>query len=460
MITLQINQISEIVSGKISGLNGEERVSLSAIIDSRNARKGTFFAAFEGDKVDGHKFVKDAIKAGSTFALVSKPVDAPHILVADVLGALTKLAKFNRQSLKSLKVIGITGSQGKTTTKDLLKHLLSVLGETVAPKASLNNELGVPLLLLECDETSKFCIVEMGARHKGDIAHLVELAEPDIGVVLIVGQAHIGEFGSQEKIAETKAELIAGLGSNGVAILGNYDSFTPKMAEGMGLKKILFGESNNCDVRAADIEIREGRAQFDLVMPTGRAPVSLQLLGAHQVANALAAASVAGELGMSIESIAAALSTATTESKWRMQLVEVNEISVINDSYNANPESMSAALRTLALLAQERGGVSWAILGKMHELGESSTTEHKLVGKIASDIGIDHLIAIGVEDYLVQIEHGETTGHLVSSAADVSKFYEHFQPGDVILVKASRAENLDKLAEDLILNLTNRKLER
>jgi UDP-N-acetylmuramoyl-tripeptide--D-alanyl-D-alanine ligase len=377
-------------------------------------------------------------------------VAGPHILVDDVLNALTKLAKLNRASLDNLKVVAITGSQGKTTAKDLTKHLLEVVGNTIAPKASLNNELGVPLLLLQCNEETKFCIVEMGARHKGDIAHLVEIASPNIGVVLNVGHAHIGEFGSREDIAETKGELIAGLPEGGVAILGNYDPFTPKMAEGMGLKKVIFGESTDCDVRAADVEVREGRANFDLVTAGGRAPVSLQLLGLHQISNALAAASVASELGMGIDSIAAALSTAEPESKWRMELIEQSDITIINDSYNANPESMAAALRTLALLTQERGGVSWAILGKMHELGASEVAEEEKIGKIASDIGIDHLLSIGVKGYLAHLSEGETTGHLVADSTEALKFVEHFSAGDVLLIKASRAEHLDLLTENII----------
>jgi UDP-N-acetylmuramoyl-tripeptide--D-alanyl-D-alanine ligase len=300
----------------------------------------------------------------------------------------------------------------------------------------------------------------MGARHKGDIAHLVEIASPNIGVVLNVGQAHIGEFGSRESIAETKAELIAGLPDDGVAILGNYDQYTPKMAEGMGLKTIIFGETNNCDVRAADIEFREGRANFDLVTAAGRAPVSLQLLGIHQISNALAAASVANEIGMSIESITAALSTAEPTSKWRMQLSEYSDVVIINDSYNANPESMAAALRTLALLTQERGGASWAILGKMHELGASESQEHQMVGKIATDIGIDHLISIGVKEYLTQLADGDTSGHLVKSFEEAVGFVDHFAPGDVILIKASRAEKLDLLAEEISKKLNERAVER
>lgn len=455
MKKLTIGEIVKISGGIASGLDLNQEVSLTPVIDSKDAKAETFFAAYKGENVDGHDFAEDAIKAGALFALVSKKITTPHILVDDVTTALSKLAKYNRDSLTSLKVVAITGSQGKTTAKDLTAHLLGVMGVTVAPKASLNNELGVPLLLLQCNEETEFCVVEMGARHKGDIAHLVEIASPNIGVVLNVGHAHIGEFGSREKIAETKGELIAGLPEGGVAILGSYDPYTPKLAEGMGFKTRIFGESVNCDVRAADIEIREGRASFDLVTEDGRAPVSLQFLGSHQISNALAAAAVATEFGMGIDSIAAALSTAEPESKWRMELIEVGEIGIINDSYNANPESMAAAIRTLALLAQERGGVSWAILGKMHELGASSAEEHQMIGKIASDIGIDNLISIGVKEYVTQ---GETVGHLVSNRSEVLKYIEHFAPGDVLLIKASRAEELNLLVAEIVKELEKREV--
>ncbi|MSZ46072.1 MAG: UDP-N-acetylmuramoyl-tripeptide--D-alanyl-D-alanine ligase, partial [Actinobacteria bacterium] len=372
------------------------------------------------------------------------------ILVDDVTIALSHLAQSVRSQLPNLKVIAITGSQGKTTTKDLLQHLLSAVGESVANEASLNNELGVPLTLLRCNKNTKFCVVEMGARHRGDIAHLMEIAAPDVGLVLVVGKAHIGEFGSQEEIAETKAELIAGLADTSVAVLGTYDRFTPHMADGRAMKVISFGEKSSCLVRAADIELREGRAHFDLVTPEGRQAVGLQLLGMHQVANALGAAAAATALGISLETISAALSTAEVASKWRMALMQEDELLLINDSYNANPESMAAALRTLVLLAQERGGATWAILGKMHELGESSIEEHQSIGRLASDIGVDHLVSVGTRDFLSAEGDGEMVQHYFSDIASAVEITTHFSAGDVVLVKASRAEGFEVLAEQIM----------
>jgi UDP-N-acetylmuramoyl-tripeptide--D-alanyl-D-alanine ligase len=301
MIKLTLEEIAKITDGTVLNADASLVTFAYPVINSKEANSETFFAAFVGANSDGHDFISTAISNGAQFALVSKECSEAAIKVGDVALALSKLATYVRNNLQDLTVIGITGSQGKTTTKDLLRHILSVSGETIAPPESFNNELGVPLLLLRCTEATKYCIVEMGARHIGDIAHLADIAKPKIGVVLGVGKAHVGEFGSREAIAKAKSELISALSSGGIAILGNYDEFTPVMTLPVGVSKISFGETSKCDVRAADIEVREGRAHFDLVTPGGRAAVSLQLLGLHQIPNALAAAAVATSLNISID---------------------------------------------------------------------------------------------------------------------------------------------------------------
>jgi UDP-N-acetylmuramoyl-tripeptide--D-alanyl-D-alanine ligase len=459
MIKMTLNEIAQIVEGEVINIDGTKVTSAHAVIDSKLAREDTFFAAFVGDTVDGHDYISDAISRGAQFALVSKETTMPAIKVKDVLAALTKLAIHVRTKLDSLTVIAVTGSQGKTTTKDLLRHILSVSGETVAPKESLNNELGVPLLVLQCTQKTKYCVVEMGARHIGDISHLAKIAKPQLGVVLGVGKAHVGEFGSREMIAQAKSELISALDEGGVAILGTYDEFTPVMQTPSGVRRILFGEKSASEVRAADIEVREGRAHFDLVTPNGRAAVGLQLLGLHQISNALAAAAVATVLSIPIESISAALSTAEVVSKWRMEILEIGEILLINDSYNANPESMAAALRTLALISQETGGVSWAFLGKMHELGESSAKEHSAIGRLGTEVGIDHLVFIGAKEYLEDLEWadngGESALHYFAERDEALSMVEHFLPGDVVLIKASRLEEFNLLADMIFEKLRN-----
>jgi len=290
----------------------------------------------------------------------------------------------------------------------------------------------------------------------GDIAKLAAIGAPDVGIVLKVGVAHLGEFGSREKIAETKGELIRGLPDGATAILGDFDEFTPKMADGLKLKKFLFGLSNRDDLRAADIEIKGGFASFDLVTPESRERVELQVLGEHQIPNALAAAGAAFALGLPTANIASALSSHKNVSRWRMDLRSIAEVTIINDAYNANPESMKAALKTLSLLTQESGGIAWAFLGKMHELGEEEAAMHRDVAAMAEELGIDHLVAIGEQSYLDAINSGKTSKHFVPDANSAEKFFREIESGDAVLIKASRAENLDKLAEALYSELGSR----
>ncbi len=446
MITLTAGEIALLVGGDIH-CDKDLLISKAPVFDSRLATPGSFFLALRGENRDGHDFVAQAYRLGSVFSLTTHVIDGPCIVVKDVIEAISIIAAFIRNQLKNLTVIGITGSQGKTSTKDLLAHMLGAVGPTVAPPESYNNDLGVPITLLECDERTRFCILEMGARHMGDIARLCEIARPNIGVVLTVGTAHLGEFGSREAIAKTKSELIQSLGETGIAILGTYDEFTPGMATLHKGEVLTFGEKSNIDIRGADVEIREGRPHFDLVTKAGRDAVGLRVIGAHQVANALAVAAVGTALSLPIELIASSLSTAEISSRWRMELVEVGGFLLINDAYNANPASMEAALRSLVLFAQERGGESWAFIGKMHELGESGPTASGDIGIIAQAIGIDHLVVINAPEY--GVGDGPMQFHHIGSIAQAKQFIDHIAPGDVVLVKASRAEGFEVLAKEI-----------
>lgn len=444
MITLTAGEIALLIGGEIY-CDKDLLVSKAPVFDSRKATPGCIFLALQGESVDGHSFASNAYHSGAVFSLTTKRIDGPCIVVNNVIEALSILATFVRKRLTHLTVIGVTGSQGKTSTKDLLSHMLSAVGPTISPAGSFNNDLGLPITLLECDERTKFCILEMGARHAGDIARLCTIAQPNIGVVLTVGTAHLGEFGSVQAIAQTKSELVQSLGPDGVAILGNYDLFTPAMSSLHSGRVITFG--NSSQVRAADIEIREGRPHFDLVTPAGRDAVGMRVIGEHQISNALAAAAVGTALELPIELIASSLSTAENSSKWRMELHDLFGLLLINDAYNANPESMAAALRSLALFAQERGGESWAFLGKMHELGESSPSHHATVGRLANEIGIDHLIAIAAPEY--GVSQGQMSVHHYSSIDECLTMTDHFLAGDVVLVKASRSEGFEVLAQRL-----------
>ncbi len=444
MITLTAGEIALLIGGELH-CDKDLLVSKAPVFDSRKATPGCIFLALKGEYADGHDFAADAYRAGAIFSLTTRRIDGPCIVVEDVIEALSILAAFVRKRLTGLTVIGITGSQGKTSTKDLLSHMLSSVGPTVSPAGSFNNDLGLPITLLECDVDTKYCILEMGARHKGDIARLCGIAQQDIGVVLTVGTAHLGEFGSVEAIAQTKSELIQTLHPDGIAILGSYDKYTPAMASLHSGRVINFG--TGCEIRAAEIEIREGRPHFELVTPFGRDAVGMRLVGEHHIANALAAAAVGTALELPIEVIASALSTAENSSKWRMEIHDLFGLLLINDAYNANPESMTAALRSLVLFAQERGGQSWAFLGKMHELGESSDAHHAAIGTLAQEIGIDHLVAIGAPEY--GVSQGQMITHHYISIDECLSMTDHFSAGDVVLVKASRSEGFEVLAQKL-----------
>ena len=448
MINLRASEIAKIVGGELIG--DDVAVTSAPVFDSKAAKPGSIFLALKGEKADGHSYIESAFANGAVLAFVTVASANRCIVVPDVMSALNLLAAHVRETLKDLTVIALTGSQGKTTTKDLLQHILESVGKTVAPVGNFNNELGTPITLLQCDENTKFCILEMGARHVGDIATLCKMAKPNIGMVLRVGTAHIGEFGSAEAVATAKSEMISSLEGSAIAILGQYDDFTKEMSSLHNGKLLTFGETTSADVRATDIEIREGRPHFDLVTPAGRAAVGLRIVGIHQVANALAAAAVASALGASIDLIAGALSTAEVNSKWRMQIHEFNGFVLINDAYNSSPESAEAALRTLVLFAQERGGQSWAFLGKMHELGASSRERHAAIGTLALELGIDHLVGISSPEYAEAVgANSAMTVHLFESKEDSLSLVDQMRSGDVILVKASRAEAFEFLAEEI-----------
>jgi UDP-N-acetylmuramoyl-tripeptide--D-alanyl-D-alanine ligase len=449
MIALTLEEIAKIVGGKTFG-DSSKVISAAPVFDSRDAGKGSLFLALVGETSDGHNFTQDAQSRGATGCMTTREVQGNGVVVSDVLIAVRSLASYVRKQLPDLKVIGITGSSGKTTTKDLLASILSSRAECVWTKASFNNELGAPMTLLECDSQTKYCILEMGARHQGDIAALCEMAKPNVGVVLRVGTAHLGEFGSIEKIAETKSEMIQGLGPDAVAVLGTYDPYTKAMHSLHAGRVIYFGQDSRDDVRAADVEMREARPHFDLVTPAGRDAVGMRLIGAHQVSNALAAAAVCTALEIPIEVIASGLSTADLASKWRMQTNNVEDLLIINDSYNANPESMNAALDSLLLFAQESGGSSWAFLGQMHELGSQSKALHASVATHAHELGIDHLVSIGTRAFAEGIPaQSATTLHYCEDIAQALSLVSHFEPGDVVLVKASRSEHFEILSQGL-----------
>ena len=323
------------------------------VIDSREAGPGGLFAALPGTRTDGHAFAPAALAAGVTAVLASTPVGGPAIIVDDVQAALGKLARAVIDRAPGLTVIGITGSAGKTTTKDLAAQLIERLGPTVAPPESFNNEIGHPLTVLKVTEQTRYLVSELAARGLGHITALCQIAPPRLGAVLCVGHAHAGEFGSLERIAEAKGELPAALPPDGVAVLNADDARVAAMAGRTPARVVTFGRSPEADVRAEEVTTDSlGRARFTLALPGGSAPVRLQLHGEHHVSNALAAAALASELGLSVADIAAGLSEAVARSRWRMEVTRLPDgVTIVNDAYNANPDSMRAAIAALATMA-------------------------------------------------------------------------------------------------------------
>lgn len=445
---MKASEIARVIGGELHGSDID--VTERAFLNSSHCIPGSIFLAIKGERVDGHDFAEDAFGHGAVVAISSHPISQRCIVVPDVTIAVGRLATHVRGALKNLTVIGITGSQGKTTTKELANSILSSFAPTVSPQGNHNNELGVPITILQCREETKYCIVEMGARHRGDIAALATIAQPDIGVVLKVAVAHLGEFGSLEKIAQTKSEMISSLSPDGIAILGQYDEMTSAMTSLHSGRVITFGQKSSSLIRATDIEIREGRPHFDLVTPEGRTTVTLRLYGVHQIANALAAAAIAFALGFSVDQIAGALSMAEVHARWRMEVRELTDLIIINDAYNASPDSMSAALQTLAHLSQERGGESWAFLGNMRELGESSPQAHAEIGTLASSVGIDHLVTIGAPDYVKGVPlDSQMAIHQCGDKEEALTYLKYISRGDVLLCKASRSDGLEEVAEKI-----------
>ncbi|TVL90888.1 UDP-N-acetylmuramoyl-tripeptide--D-alanyl-D-alanine ligase [Streptomyces sp. SAJ15] len=470
MIALSLAEITSLVGGRPYDIpDPEAQVTGPVVIDSREVRPGSLFAALPGDRVDGHDFAHRAVEAGATAVLASRPVgDAEHpvpvIVVDDVVAALGALARGIVDRLGTT-VVALTGSAGKTSTKDLIAQLLERLGPTVWPPGSFNNEIGLPLTALRADADTRHLVLEMGARGIGHIDYLTRLTPPRIGVVLNVGTAHLGEFGGREQIAAAKGELVESLpaaDAGGVAVLNADDPLVRAMASRTKARTVLFGEAEDAAVRAENVRLTaEGRPAFTLHTPTGCSDVTLRLYGEHHVSNALAAAAVAHELGMPVDEIAKALSEAGQLSRWRMEVTErADGVTVVNDAYNANPDSMRAALRALVAMGkagEARGGRTWAVLGQMAELGEESLAEHDAVGRLAVRLNVSKLVAVGGQEAAWldmgaknEGSWGEESVHVSDVRAAVDLLRSELRPGDVVLVKASRAVGLERVAQALL----------
>jgi UDP-N-acetylmuramoyl-tripeptide--D-alanyl-D-alanine ligase len=453
VIPLSIAEVSEIVGATADRVADPAAIVTGpVVIDSRQAGPGSLFAALPGTRADGHDFAAAAAAAGATAVLATRPVGVPALIVPDVLAALAALARAVVDRLPGLTIAAITGSAGKTTTKDLAAQLIESLGPTVSPKNSYNNEQGHPLTVLRLTEQTRYLVAEMSARGPGHIAELCRISPPRLGVVLCVGHAHAGVFGSIDDVARAKAELPEALPTDGVAVLNADDPRVAAMAGRTAARVVTFGRGPGADYRAVGVTVDEaGRPGFTLVTAAGSAPVQLRLHGEHNVANALAAAALASQLGMDVAEISAGLSAAAARSRWRMEVTRRPDgVTVVNDAYNANPEAVTAALKTLAAMAG--AGRAFAVLGHMTELGDQAEEMHERAGREAARAGLAGLIVVG--DQAAPILTGAKAepswrGELLQvpdAEAAVAAIGRLVRPGDVVLVKASRAANLQRVA--------------
>ncbi|OBA87850.1 UDP-N-acetylmuramoyl-tripeptide--D-alanyl-D-alanine ligase [Mycolicibacterium mucogenicum] len=493
MIDLTLAEIADIVGGELSDITPEAaaatRVTGTVEFDSRAVTAGGLFLALPGARTDGHDFAAGAVAAGAVAVLAARPVGVPAIVVkpvagqvdsasgalehdtdgsgAAVLAALGRLARAvaDRLAAGGLRIIGVTGSAGKTSTKDLLAAVLAPLGDVIAPPGSFNNELGHPWTVLRATTDTDFLVLEMSARHPGNIAALAAIAPPSIGVVLNVGTAHLGEFGSRDVIAATKSELPQAVPADGVVVLNADDGAVAAMAETTAARVVRVSRSPGADLWAGDVTLDElARPRFTLHAGEQQVDIALAVHGDHQVSNALSAAAVALECGATLQQVADALAGAGPVSKHRMQVTaRADGVVVVNDAYNANPDSMRAGLKALAWMAKsaraESGAPvrSWAVLGEMAELGDDAIAEHDSIGRLAVRLDVSRLVVVGTGRTMGAMQHGAVMegswGSEVSPVPDAGAALDllraELEPGDVVLVKASNSAGLGALAEEL-----------
>jgi UDP-N-acetylmuramoyl-tripeptide--D-alanyl-D-alanine ligase len=464
VIPLTLGDVAAAVAGRLAGGAEPSAAVTGFSTDSRSAGAGDLFVAVVGEHHDAHDFAAAAVAAGAVGVLASRELDVPCVVVDDdTVLALGRLARSVVDRLPDLVVVGITGSSGKTSTKDLMAQVLVELGPVVAPQGSFNTEVGVPLTALQADASTRVLVSEMGARGLGHIAYLCRITPPRVGVVLNVGSAHVGEFGSRENIARTKGELVEGTlpaSLGGIAVLNSDDPLVSGMRSRAAGRVVTFGRSASSDVRAVDEELdADGRASFTLDAGGERHRVSLRLHGAHHVSNALAVAATALELGVAPEAVARRLSAAAAASRWRMEVsTTAGGVTVVNDAYNANPESTTAALDALAAMARPTADRparrTWAVLGEMLELGAESAAAHEGVGRAAAERGVDHVVAVGAGALGVATGAEGVGGATVVQAVDdvdaaVRLLREQVVEGDIVLVKASRSSGLETVARAL-----------
>lgn len=450
MIPRPLSEIAEAVGGRLRGTDATVSVVET---DSRRVERGALFVALRGTHSDGHHFVNEALARGAAAAIVETAgSDGTVIEVADSGRALLDLAADERRRMRDTRLIGVTGANGKTSTKDLAAAVLSTRFRTCANPASFNNEIGLPMTLLAAEPGTEVVVAEMGARREGDVALLCEVARPDVVVVTNIGVAHMEIFGSWDAIARAGAEPVEWLGPDGVAILNADDPVVRAYGEQARARVVTFGVDAPADVRALDVALDDdGRASFTLDAGGERERVVLAVAGEHMVPNALAAAASGLEFGLTAAECTAALKGARIAA-WRMEtFTTADGVVVVNDAYNANPESMSAALKTSRWIAR-RGRLA-AVLGHMAELGPIAFEEHERLGELVVRIGVDRLITVGEPARAIAraaIREGQLPQDVASydEPAEAAKDARAWAgSGDVILLKGSRVVGLERAAE-------------
>jgi UDP-N-acetylmuramoyl-tripeptide--D-alanyl-D-alanine ligase len=461
MISLTLIELSQILNGKLIG--EDALVTGEVETDSRLLTEGSLFFAKPGEITDGHNFLSDAQTAGAAAAVVERhvtDVKLPQIVVENSVQALGVLSAEVLRRVRldgKLRVVGVTGSNGKTSTKNMLGAIFSKFGPTVAPIESFNNEVGAPISMLRITRETEFLVVELGAGGLGSIAYLAELSKPDVGVVLKVGMAHAGEFGGIEVTAKIKSELPEALGENDIFIYNGDDSEVVKMLSSTKAKAISFGTNLQADYRFDNVNLSIEGTSADVHLPNDEiVRLSLKILGEHQLMNATAALAVANSLNLPIATAALALSELDMAERWRMQLTNrADGVSIINDAYNASPDSMKAALQTLAHLGKS-GRRTIAVLGEMAELGKFSREAHDEVGRLVVRYNISKLVVVGDAAKLIHMgamQEGSWDGESVffESASDaLNHIREMLVAGDIVLVKSSKSANLRHLGDDLL----------
>ena len=466
MIALSLAEIAGLLGGTLHLVGDDTADTLvdgTVDTDSRLIAPGGIFVAKPGEETDGHRFVGAAAANGAALALVEHVVDEPvsQIVVADVVDALAVLAEAvvaRVRAAGNLRIVGVTGSNGKTTTKNFLLRILSDEGETVAPIASFNNEVGAPLTMLRVTEQTRYLVCEFGASAPGEIARLAGLVHPDVSIVLMVGLAHAGGFGGIEETARAKAELVTATRDGGTVVLNLDDPRVFAMralAEERGLQVRGFGQGAAADVRAEDIAVSATGTSCVIVDTDGqRLPLRLQVLGAHHINNALAAIAAVSVLGVSTQDAISRLETVEIAERWRMQPMGGDRVRIINDAYNASPDSMAAALRTLAQIV-EPGQRTVAVLGAMSELGENAGEEHDRIGLLAVRLNIQRIVVVGADArrlFLAAIGEGSWDGEAVffpTSDEAFAYLQTELREGDRVLVKSSNSAGLRHLGDRL-----------